>query len=69
MDPVNPPPGRRAQNRAARPAFDEARLAGLARRRLRKLQYLSRHSQTVVHLPPAETPDPPVETPDRSPAA
>ena len=64
MDQQESSPGRRAQNRAARPAFDEARLTGLAQRRLRRLQYLSRHPQTVVHLPPI-----PAETPDHLPAA
>ena len=64
MDQMEPSPGRRAHNRAARPAFDEARRAGLAQRRLRKLKYLTSHPQTVVHLPPL-----PAETPDHLPAA
>ncbi|MGC7095396.1 hypothetical protein ACPZ19_12075 [Amycolatopsis lurida] len=64
MDQMDPSPNRRAQNRAARQAFDEARRGGLARRRLRRLQYLSRHPQTVMHLPPL-----PAETPDHLPAA
>lgn len=64
MDQMDPSANRRAQNRTARPTFDEARRAGLAQRRLRRLQYLSRHPQTVVHLPPL-----PAETPDHSPAA
>ncbi|MDI5980325.1 hypothetical protein [Amycolatopsis magusensis] len=63
MNSSNPPCGRRAGNRAARAAFEEARRAGLAQRHLRKLHYLSRHPHRA-RLPPE-----PSEAPSHPPAA
>ncbi|WP_328611941.1 hypothetical protein OG943_23440 [Amycolatopsis sp. NBC_00345] len=54
MEQTPPGPRRRAANQAARAAFQEARRAGLVRRHLLKLRYLTDHPHVAEHNSPPE---------------